>query len=808
VSRAGERAREAAGRAGRWLRRHPRGAAVLGALGLGAVPLLLAVSGSGLVAPEPTLLLLDRHGRFLAEIGASEEGEFGYWHLEALPPRVAAAVLAVEDRRFAYHPGVDPVAVVRALGQNWKSGRRVSGASTVAMQVARMQRPAPRTWWRKGVEALTALLLTARHGRDAVLAHYLRVVPYGNRIHGIAYAARRYLDKPVEDLSWAETAFLCAIPQAPAHMNPFDPTGRQRAVERGVRILDLLRDTGELDTEEHALALRQIRTLRIPPVKERPLCALHAVLGLERRFAQPDLRRERTRHPLVRTSLDLDRQDEVAWIAERAVDRWHAGGARNAAVIVLDRRSAEVLAWVGSTDYFNDDAAGAIDYTRVARSPGSALKPFLYALALERGVITPATILDDIQAGPGGIVNADGRFLGPLLPRVALANSRNVPAAELLSQLGLGAGYSFLAELGLHDGRTAARRYGLGLAIGGLPVTLERLVTAYTALAGDGRLREPVWIAGEKAPSRRVLSEDTAREIALFLSDPMARLPSFPRMGATEYPFPVAVKTGTSSRYRDAWAVGFSTRYLMGVWVGDPEFRPMDHLGGYASAARLLQAVVLRLHPDQADGLSDVSFPPPRGFEPHRLCALTGRLATPACDRVFLEWLRPGEAPVEHCRSHLRLVVDRSSGDLASESTPRGRREVRGFVELPPRYAAWAMAEGLPRPPGLFGGWTSAPGGGRTAARARPVRLSVAAPESGLHVFRDPEVPPDRSTLALRAIVDPPVPQVLWYVDGAPFELAGYPYTARWVLRPGEHRIQARLPGSPVASAEVTVVVQ
>ena len=793
-----ERARAAVRRAARAWRRHPRGAAALAALGVLGVPVLLAVSGSGLVAPEPTLLLRDRHGRFLAEIGAGEGGGLGYWRLEAPPPRVAAAVRAVEDRRFALHPGVDPLAVGRALWQNLGSGRRVSGASTLAMQVARMQRPGSRTWWRKGVEALTALLLTARHGREAVLAHYLRLVPYGNRVHGIGYAARRYLDKPVEDLSWAETAFLCAIPQAPARMNPFHPAGRRRAMERGVRILDLLRAAGELDAGEHALALRQIRALRIPPVEERPLAALHAVLGLERRFGAPALRRQLARRPVLRTSLDLELQDEVAWRAERAVERWRGAGARNAAVIVLDRASAEVLAWVGSTDYFDTRAAGAIDYTGVPRSPGSALKPFFYALALERGVITPASILDDLESGPGGIANADGRFLGPLLPRVALANSRNVPAAELLSRVGLGAGYAFLAELGLHDGSTAARRYGLGLAIGGLPVTLEQLVTAYTALAGDGRLREPVWVAGATASSRPVLSEESARAVALFLSDPMARLPSFPRMGATEYPFPVAVKTGTSSRYRDAWAVGLSTRFLAGVWVGDPDYRPMNRLGGYGSAAQLLQEILGLLHRDEADGLADVPFPPPRGFEARRLCALTGRLATPACDRVLVEWLRPGEAPVDHCRSHVRLAVDRHSGALASARTPPERRELRSFVELPPRYAAWAAAEGLPRPPGAVGG--------RRGAGA--VRLSVTSPETGLHVLRDPEAPPGQSTLALRAVVDPPVPQVVWYVDGEPFELAAYPYTARWSLRPGEHRIQARLPGSPVASAVVTVVVQ
>ena len=176
---------------------------------------VLVLWRSRLVAPDPSFLVRDRQGRFLAEIGG-DGGAFGYWPVEKLPPRVVAATLALEDRRFWGHAGVDSLAVGRALLQNLRGGRRVSGASTLAMQVARMQHRGSRTYVRKALEALTALVMTGLHGREAVLAHYLRVVPYGNRIHGIAYAARRYLDKPVEDLSWAETAFLAAIPQAPA----------------------------------------------------------------------------------------------------------------------------------------------------------------------------------------------------------------------------------------------------------------------------------------------------------------------------------------------------------------------------------------------------------------------------------------------------------------------------------------------------------------------------------------------------------------------------------------------------------------
>jgi penicillin-binding protein 1C len=778
--------------------------------------LLPALWRAHLQAPPATFLLLDREGRFLGEVGAPPDGELGYWPVgDELPPRVVAATLALEDRRFWSHPGVDPKAVARAVSQNFRSGRRISGASTLAMQVARMQTPGARGYRRKAVEALTAVLLTARYGREDVLRHYLRIVPYGNRIHGISYAARRYFDKPVEDLSWAEIAFLSALPQAPGTMNPFLPEGRHRAAERGKRVLDWLAERGVLTPAEHELARRQIAELHLPDKGRRPEQALHAVLRLESLLAGAD-REEREKLPLlVHTTLDLGLQEEASWLTTTSLRAWESRGAGNAAMIVLDLKSREVRAWVGSGDYFANHQAGAIDYTRVRRSAGSALKPFLWAQALERGVISPATVLDDLQRGPGGVTNADDVFLGPLLPRVALANSRNVPAVDLLGRVGLDEGYGLFRDLGLTDGALPAKHYGLGLAIGGLPVTLEEVTTAYLALAGDGRLTGVRWHRGQELPPpRRIFSEETARLITLFLSDPQARLPTFPRMGMAEYRFPVAVKTGTSTNFHDAWAVAWSSRYLVGVWVGHPDFRPMNHLSGYLSAAELVQRMLLVLHRDQTDGLDDLSFPPPRGWQPARVCALTGHRATDACDQVFLEWFRPGEEPVHDCQVHQRRAIDRRTGLLATEETPRAEIEVRTFTELPPRYAAWQAAAALPRPPeavSAFRPGMMGPGG--TVARAvldpsRPARLRITSPEDGVRLLRDPETPADLSTVSLTVVVDPPVHQVVWYVDGRPYETVDYPYTTRWKLTPGDHTFQVRLPFSEGASGAVRVVVQ
>jgi penicillin-binding protein 1C len=753
----------------------------------------LALFRSGLESPGASHLLLDREGRFLGEVAAPDAEDFGYWSLEELPPRVVAATLALEDRRFWSHPGVDVVAMGRALWQNLRNGRRISGASTIAMQVARLQSPGPRTYTRKLVESLTALFLTLRHGREGVLAHYFRIVPYGNRIHGIAYAARCYLGKPVEDLSWAEIAFLSAIPQSPARMNPFRAEGRRAARARGERILGALLEDGVLAEDEHELAIRQLARLSFPERGRRPEEAMHALLRLTERV------RAAGTVPIVATTLDLDLQEELTRTSWRALLDWEKEGASNAAVIVVDLKTSEVLAWVGSTDYFDEMQSGAIDYTSIDRSSGSTLKPFLYALALEKGVLTPASVLDDLPRGSAGITNADKSYLGPLLPRAALSNSRNIPAVDVLEKIGIDEAFDLLQASALHDGSKPARHYGLGLAIGALPVSLEHLVSAYTVLANDGRYRDLVWYRGQPTvPPRQVLTEEAARQVTLFLSDPMARLPTFPRMGFNEYPFPVAVKTGTSSNYRDAWTVAYSTKFLVGVWVGRADYRPMSRMTGYGAASQLANDVMLELHRGD-DRLSNVPFPPPRGTRSVRLCSLTGKRATEACDRVSSEWLPPGQEPVDFCSAHVRVGIDVRDGSIATAATPRELVEARTFVDLPPSYAAWVVKTGLSRPPRS---------GGATPGLAREPRLSIASPEDGLRLFYDPETPPSMATLALRAIVDPPPERVVWYVDGKPFEVTDYPFTARWPLAPGEHRFQVRLPHTELVSNEIRVFVQ
>jgi len=702
---------------------------VLGLLGVVAVWGARVAQDAHLVAPAPTAFVTDRDGHFITQAGhesvradGTRQVEYGYWPVEP-PARVMRATLALEDRRFWLHPGVDPLAVLRAVWQHIRGGH-VSGASSLAMQVAHMQHPRARTLWAKSIEAGTAIAMTLRYGHQAVLAQYLRLAPYGENSHGIAHAARWYFDKPAADLTTAEAALLSAVPQAPGLKALHH--GLQRALPRAVRALAAM----DLPADERAEALSELAHIA-PVASPRRPDALQLALRLQRMARGGGV---------VRSSVDLSMQSWVADLAGHHLALWRHDGAQQVAVMVVRRGSREVLADVASAGY-RSQPAGAIDYSTILRSPGSTLKPFLYARGLDRGLIAPQNVLEDLPQGAAGISNADHDYLGPLLPRQALANSRNVPAANLLRRIGLDDGFDFLHALHLHDLPGPAERYGLAMAIGALPTSLERLMRAYATLAEDGADADLAWLSVANPEARQLISVDSARLIGRFLSDPLARLPSFPRYGASEFPFAVALKTGTSQGYRDAWTIEWSHDYLVGVWLGRADAGTMSELSGGRAAARLAQAVMLRLHGVGRSDLVAGDFAAPPGLEQAEICTRTGVVASIACPEQLAEWIRPG----------------------AAQTVPNG---------------------------------------------APATRLSIIQPDPDAHVWRNPDTPPALSRLVLRASVVPKAAQIVWLLDGKPIAVTASEAPLYWVMIPGRHRFQIRLPLQADASKAVSVVVE
>lgn len=764
----------------------------------GSVLLLVAVwmdcrSRIRLLNPEPSLLVEDRQGRFLSA-GPGGDASLGFWPVDGpLPARISACLLAIEDRRFFQHGGVEGRSLLRAFLHNL-SAEGTQGGSTIAMQVARLQDPGPRTLWRKLEEAFVARGLTSRYGHQAILRQYLRLVPQGNQIHGVAFAARRYFQKPLQDLSWAEAAVLAALPKAPGIMNIYRPEGRYRALARARLVLASLYAQGGLDEDSYHTSLRELGRMTLPDREKRPPAVYHALL----RMAEDGRLQAGTGRP-VRISLDLEIQEKVLRLARTAVETYRPLGAGNVAVIVASRETGEILAYAGSADYFDHRWAGSINYANTPRAAGSTVKPFIYAAGLMRGTFTPASVLPDLPlhiAHPSGdyvVTNYDGDFLGPMLYRRALANSRNVPAVLVLKQTGLAPVYDFLGNLGLLALDRGASHYGLGLAVGNLEITLERLVEAFGTLANDGREFHLRWHHGRAATSpAEWIPAGVARQIMQYLSDPLARAPSFGRLGALEYSFPVAIKTGTSQGYRDAWAVAASSRYLTGAWLGDPEGGRMNQVSGLA-AARLVREIMLEMHPEENRGVGIEPFPPPAGCVSSAICPLSGALAGEDCTSPVLEYFVPGTEPVHRCTVHRRLAVDTRTGTLAGPDTPPDRVAIRSFLDFPPEYRSWASRQGyapLPLPP-----------------LEQVARISIQEPADGSSYRMDPDTPAAFQTMALRAEVLPAVPEIHWYVDGRFFCQSAYPYTARLPLTPGQHSIQARFARARVLSKPVRIEI-
>ena len=730
-----------------------------------------ALSRADLVSPRASSIVYDRNGAFLTQIGEKTRDsatrkprvDYGYWPLKTVPQRIARATLALEDRRFYDHPGVDLRALLRAAWRNLTSRGRREGASTIAMQVARMQGERPRAFGEKLMQAATALAIVARHGHETTLAHYLRLAPYGLNGHGVAYAARFYFDKPVDDLSWAQAALLAAIPQSPGRMNITRENGLALAAARARYAIARLETEGALDAAQAALARAELDHMRPLDARRRPE-TLHLALryealareGLARPVADGDRR--------IHATIDMAVERDALRLARRYLANFRGRGARQVAVMVVERGTNAVIADVGSSDY-HDPQAGAFDFTRVRRSPGSTLKPFIYALAFERGVLKTTDLLNDIPEGASGVSNADGLYLGPLMPRQALANSRNVPATNLLRRVGLEANFNFLRELGLHDLETPAESFGISMAIGALPTRLEDVMRAYAALADDGMLRELAFTRDDaRRPPRRVLSIDSARLVASMLADPQARLPSFPRYGPLEYPFAVAVKTGTSQAYRDAWTIAFSHKFIVGVWIGRGDAGAMRAMTGVSSAARLAHAVLAKLHGARPGEIAPETFAPPPGRIAIDLCrAGDGG----DCAQTLREWVKPAEA-----RAAEAHATNAHFDEPAARLAPTDASDVE------------------------FG------------QRRERASLVIATPEHNTHIWRNPEQPERLNRLALKLAPTGANAQIVWTVDGEPFATAQADETVFWPMTPGRHRIQARLALAPVASRAVRIVIE
>jgi penicillin-binding protein 1C len=491
--------------------------------------------------------------------------------------------------------------------------------------------------------------------------------------------------------------------------------------------------------------------------------------------------------------------------------RLDGSGAGNTAALVVDTETGDLLAYVGSRDFFSEEHRGAIDFVKQRRSPGSTLKPFIYGLALEKGTYTAASELADtpmdVLADTGRAYlpeNVNHTFLGPMLLREALGNSRNIPALRVLADVGVEPALRFLEQGGVRGISYEPNRYGLGLAVGNLHVTLEELAGLYGVLAREGEtLPLRSWVDEPRAPSRRLMTREAAQLVRHILADPLARRPTFPVGSALDYPYAVAVKTGTSAGNRDAWAVAFSDRLLVAVWVGNHDARRMSGVGGLDGAAGVVHQILDSLMPTWRPYRPVLAeFAPPPEAVVVDICPLSGRLAGPECPHHKSEWFMPGTAPTEPCPFHTQVRIDRRNGLRAGPTCPEREVVTRPMLALPEDYAVWARRQHLDLAP--FRESPLCPG----ADEEEEPRVAIREPRGTVRLLYDPDTPASASTLRLAAQVTPSNESVVWLVDGVPVATVDWPHEFRWSVKPGRHTITAALAHRALTSQPVTVVVE
>lgn len=687
--------------------------------------------------------IVDRNGVVLYEPLSMSGGRGRSLRRDELPEQVVGATVAAEDKRFFTHYGIDPIAVARALVHDIRSGRVVEGGSTLTQQVAKLLLGSrQRSFAQKVRESILAVRLERRYGKREILTMYLNLAPYGNQIHGIGRASRSYFGCAPSDLTPAQAAFLAALPQRPSAFNPLrDGT---RAIDRQRYVLARM----ALSPRERTDARRERLQFRRDA---QPLIAQHfveEVLSSGIAHASEDGR--------IVTTLDSNLQGDVAGIihAQRRRLLWH--GARSVAVAVLDNHTGQWLAWEGSGDYFGDGFGGAIDGVLAQRQPGSTLKPFTYAVAFEQG-FTPATVLADVPSNfptaEEGVVytprNYDGVYRGPMTIRAALAGSENVPAVAMLSQIGAPALLRALRDAGFSDLSRTSDYYGLGLTLGDAEVRLDQLVTAYATLARGGWRVDPTFLPrAELVGHRQLFSRRTAFWITDILSDPDAREFVFGSGGSLDFPFAVAVKTGTSQAYRDNWTVGYTRDVTVGVWVGNFDRSEMHNSTGITGAAPIFHAVMLaavkRVRGSLPLGDFTTIVDPPANTERVEVCALSGLQPSSYCRSRRSEWLAK-ERIAEFCSWHHD-----------------------NYVDWPAEYRAWAAAT-YPR------------GSSETERRnVKRTELRVVNPAEGATFLIDPTLRSSSQRLKLRATAP-----ATWHVDDR--KIAGN----EWSMKPGKHTISA-----------------
>jgi len=742
------------------------------------------------LVPKPHLLdktsfspcYVDRNGKLL-RLGLADDDRYRvYVPLDKISPQLIEMTLLHEDRYFHEHAGFNPVALLRASWFDLRGQGRRLGASTITMQLARLHYHLnTRTMIGKLAQIFAAIHMECHCSKHEILEAYLNLAPYGRNIEGVGAASLIYFGKEPSGLSSVEAMTLAVIPQSPARRSP-GTVAHNEALQkaRGVLLSQWL----EAHPEDERLRSVLAMPLEMKLPRDLPARAPHLV---EEMMLQSTQRAE------TRMALDLGLQD----LLERQITQYLAtretDGFKNACALLIDYRTMEIRAAVGSANFRREDIHGQVNGLRAQRSPGSALKPFIYALALDEGLIHPNSLLTDAPASFDGYdpENFDHNFAGPIKAKDALIQSRNVPAVDLESRLDPQRNlYTLLRDAGIRRLQSESH-YGLTIALGSAEVSPEEVGMLYAMLANRGVLH----------PLRRTLDEpieDGTRLLspeASYLTLDM--LKDAPRPGAVDLPRlvsetrPVAWKTGTSFSYRDAWTAGVFDNYVLVVWVGNFDGQENPEFVGRTAAAPLFFRVVDALRASGPPRLvTCFTRTPDLNLRQVDLCAVSGMIAGPNCPQTVKGWFIPGKSPIAACDVHRRIWVDNQTGlrlSGAPENPSTSHAEVCEF--WPSDLAKLFQAAGLPRlepPPMEDRKDPSSVAIGQAEVRGP----CIVSPKRGLiyHLRVGEEAD---EVLDLEATAETSRGQLHWFVDASYLGVSAPSAALLWKPLPGRHVIRA-----------------
>lgn len=688
--------------------------------------------------------------------------------LSDMTPLLSAATLLQEDQYFYWHKGVNPISLLKGGWSTYASGSRRVGASTITMQVARLRyRINSKTLSGKMLQIIRALQLELHYSKAQILEAYLNLAPYGSNIEGVGAASLIYFGKPARELRLPEALTLAVIPQNPTKRIP--DRGRLKIVRN-----KLFERWVKLHPED-----KNKRALMELPLQMR---SVHAIPFLAPHFVSEVLGHSSLQQHQIVTTLDLRLQNLIERVTRSYVARKEYLGVNNAAVLLIDTRDMGVKAMLGSVDFFNAKISGQINGAQTKRSPGSTLKPFIYALALDQGLIHPATVLKDVPHSFGSYnpENFDNDFMGPIKAKEALILSRNIPAIMLADQLKYPTLYEFLQQGGVSDLKSESY-YGLALVLGGAELSMEELASLYATLANDG-----VWQPLRYVKEDNVLASADKRLLspeASFLVLDMLKETPLPNDDAISQSLQVSWKTGTSSGYRDAWTMGVVGPYVLAVWIGNFNNQGNPVFIGKEIAAPLFFDIIHAIHTQQVPLTNLQHYPERLHLTKVDVCKASGMLPSRYCIDTEKVWFIPGKSPIQTDTVHREIAIDNKTGLRACRFDQNTRFEIYEFwsSDLLNIFKRAGIQRRIPPPYD-----PSCTLGSKSSAGLSP---QIISPQTQVNYVVRVNSMKD-TLIPLTAVVDADVTNVYWFLNATFLGKTPRQQSFLWHAKPGKYVIR------------------